>query len=108
MTTLHLGPPPTCDPSKVKKVLVPEVPQIVQLVFNTELLTISSMSEGRSEHKACFGASLKIHRVLSSKKSPKECGLPPPPPPPPSAEKVTLSSSFLEPFLYVGAILCQY
>ena len=36
-----------------------EVQEIVQLVSNTELLEISSMSEVRSEHKACFGTSLR-------------------------------------------------
>ena len=33
-----------------------EVPKIVQLVFNMELLAISSMSEFRCEHKVCFVA----------------------------------------------------
>ena len=32
-------------------------PEIIQLVFNMELLAISSMSEVGSEHKVCFGAS---------------------------------------------------
>ena len=41
-----------------------EVPEIVQLVFKTELLAISSMPEVRSEHKICFGASLR-HRGKS-------------------------------------------
>ena len=36
-----------------------EVPEIVQLVFNMELLAISSMSEVGSEHKVCFGAFLR-------------------------------------------------
>ena len=36
-----------------------EVPDIVHLVFNMELLAISSMAEVRSEHKVCFGASLR-------------------------------------------------
>ena len=42
--------------------LVPatEVPEKVQLVFSMELLTISSMSQVRSEHKVCFGASLRL------------------------------------------------
>ena len=35
-----------------------EVPEIVELVFKMELLAIFSMSEVRSEHKVCFGASL--------------------------------------------------
>ena len=33
-----------------------EVPEIVQLVFNMELLAISSMCEIGSEHKVCLGA----------------------------------------------------
>ena len=37
-----------------------EVPEIVQLVFNMQLLAISSMSEVGSEHKVCFVAFL-IH-----------------------------------------------
>ena len=37
-----------------------EVPEIVQLVFNMELLAISNMSEARSEHKVCFGAFLRL------------------------------------------------
>ena len=36
-----------------------EVLKIVQLVFDTELLAISSMSEVWSEHNVCFGASLR-------------------------------------------------
>ena len=36
-----------------------EVPEIVQLVFNMELLAISSMSEVGSEHKVCFVAFLR-------------------------------------------------
>ena len=36
-----------------------EVPEIVQLVFNAELLAISSMSEVGSEHKVCVGAFLR-------------------------------------------------
>ena len=38
-----------------------EVPEIVQLVFYMELLAISIMSEGRGEHKVCFGL-LKSHK----------------------------------------------
>ena len=34
-----------------------EVPELIQLVFTTELLDIDSMSEVRSEKKDCFGAS---------------------------------------------------
>ena len=34
-----------------------EVPETVQLVFSMELLAMSSMSEVRSEHNVCFGAS---------------------------------------------------
>ena len=46
-----------------------EVPEIVQLVFNIELLAISSMSEVGSEHKVCFGAFFKTYKgFLSSKK----------------------------------------
>ena len=46
-----------------------EVPEIVELVFNMELLAISSMSEVGSEHKVCFGAFLRLTKVfLSSKK----------------------------------------
>ena len=57
-----------------------EVPEIAQLVFNTELLAISSMSEVRSEHRVCFGASLRPTKgFLIAKKSPKECDLRPPP-----------------------------
>ena len=37
-----------------------EVPNKVQLVFNTALLAISSMLEVRSEHKVCFRASLRL------------------------------------------------
>ena len=37
-----------------------KVPELLQLVFNMELLAISSMSEVRSEHKVSFGASLKV------------------------------------------------
>ena len=39
-----------------------EVLEIVQqlLVFNMELLEISSMSEVKSEHKVCFGAFLRL------------------------------------------------
>ena len=40
-----------------------EVPEIVQLVFNMELLTISSMSEVGSEHKVCFGSFLRLTQV---------------------------------------------
>ena len=71
-----------------------EVPEIVQLVFNMELLAISSMSEVRSEHKVCFGDFFRLTKGFwAAKKSPKECDLRPPPPPP-SAEKVTLSSVY--------------
>ena len=35
-----------------------EVPDIVQLYLNMEFLALSRMSEVRSEHKVCFGASL--------------------------------------------------
>ena len=37
-----------------------EVPEIVQLAFNMELLAISSMSEVRSEHKVGFGAFFRL------------------------------------------------
>ena len=75
-----------------------EVPEIVQLVLNMELLAISSMYEVGSEHKISFGAFLRhkkgfehhknhLRSVTSDRR------------PPPSAEKVTLSSGFfLEPF----------
>ena len=43
-----------------------EVPEIVQLVFNMELLAISSMSEVRSEHKVCFGAFLRHSKGLEA------------------------------------------
>ena len=39
-----------------------EVPEIVQLIFNMELLAISNMSEVRSEHKVCFGAFLRLKK----------------------------------------------
>ena len=46
-----------------------EVPELVQLVFNMELLAISSISEVGSEHTVCFGAFLRLSKVfLSSKK----------------------------------------
>ena len=48
----------------------PEVPETVKLVFSIELLKIPSMSEVRSVHKVCFGASLILTGILSSKKSP--------------------------------------
>ena len=41
-----------------------EVPEIVQLVFNMELLAIYSMSEVGSEHKVCFGAFLRLTKVF--------------------------------------------
>ena len=42
--------------------LVPatEVPEMEQLVFGKELLTINSLSEALSEHRVCFGASLRL------------------------------------------------
>ena len=53
-----------------------EVPEIVQLVFNMELLAISSMSEVGSEHKVCFVAFIRHTKVFrAAKKSPKECDL---------------------------------
>ena len=36
-----------------------EVPEIVKLVFNMELVAISNMSEVRIDHKVYFRASLK-------------------------------------------------
>ena len=51
MLTFFLGPLTWNRPT--------EVLEIVQLIFNTELLAIYSMSEVRNEHKVCFGASLK-------------------------------------------------
>ena len=33
--------------------------QILELVFNMDLIAISNMTEVRSENKACFRASLK-------------------------------------------------
>ena len=48
-----------------------EVPDIVQVVFNMELLAIPSMSEVGSEHKVCFVAFLRHTKVfLTAKKSP--------------------------------------
>ena len=41
-----------------------EVPEIVQLVFNMELLAISNMFEDRSEHKVFVRASLKLKKVF--------------------------------------------
>ena len=41
-----------------------EVPEIIQLVLNMELLAISSMSEVGSEHKICFGAFLRLTKVF--------------------------------------------
>ena len=35
-----------------------ELPEIIQLVLNIELLAISSMSEVRNKHKVCFGLSI--------------------------------------------------
>ena len=43
-------------------VLATEVPEIVQLVLNIELLELSSMPEVRSEHNVYFGASSKYTR----------------------------------------------
>ena len=42
--------------------LVPatEIPEMVQLVFGMELLTIYSLPEAGSEHRVCFGASLRL------------------------------------------------
>ena len=37
-----------------------EVPEIVQMVFDMELLAKSCMSEVGSEHKVCFGAFLRL------------------------------------------------
>ena len=37
-----------------------EVPEIVHLVFNMELLAISSMCAIGSEHTVCFGAFLRL------------------------------------------------
>ena len=45
-----------------------DVPEIVQLVFNMEILAISSMSEVRSEHKICFRASY-VQRVFEQHKN---------------------------------------
>ena len=44
--------------------LATEVPEIVQLIFNMELLAISSMSEVGIEHKVCFGAFLRPTKVF--------------------------------------------
>ena len=41
-----------------------EVPEIIQLVFNMELLAISRMSEAGSEHKVCFGAFLRLKKIF--------------------------------------------
>ena len=41
-----------------------EVPEIVQLFLNMELLAISSMSEVGSEHIVCFGAFLSTEVQL--------------------------------------------
>ena len=51
--------------------LVPtsEIPEMIHLVFDMELLTIYSLPEAGSEHKVCFGAS---SRVLGIEKSPNE------------------------------------
>ena len=55
---------------------VTEVPQIVQLVSNMELLAISSISEVRSEHNDYFRTSLRHTKgFLRSKKSLKNCDL---------------------------------
>ena len=51
-----------------------EVLEIFKLVFNMELLAIFSMSEVRSEHKVCFGASYKGF-LISKKKC--DFGAPP-------------------------------
>ena len=72
-----------------------EVPEIVQLVFKMELLA-SSMSEVRSDHKVCFGASLRHTKSFGeAKKLPSTAALPP------SAEKVTLPPLKKIPFLTV-------
>ena len=49
-------------------VLGTDVPEAVQLVFSIELLTISSMSEVRSEHKVLGGLPKELQRVFSSTK----------------------------------------
>jgi hypothetical protein len=41
-----------------------EVPEIEQLVFNMELLAISSMCEIGSEQKVCFGDFLRLTMVF--------------------------------------------
>ena len=48
-----------------------EVPEIVQVVFNMELLAISSMSEVGSEHKVCFGAFLRFTKIKKIRENPK-------------------------------------
>ena len=55
--------------------LVPttEVPEIIQLVFGMELLTIYSLCEGGSEHNVCFGAFLRLTKGFwVVKKLPRE------------------------------------
>ena len=50
-----------------------EVQEIVQMVFNMELLAISSMSEVRSKHKVCFRASLRFSKGFCASKNSNEC-----------------------------------
>ena len=48
-----------------------EVSEIIQLVFNKDLLAIYSISEVRSKHKVCFGAFLRLKKGFgATKKSP--------------------------------------
>ena len=46
-----------------------EVPEIVQLVLNMELLAISSVTEVGSEHTVCFGAFLELTKVFEHQKN---------------------------------------
>ena len=45
-------------------VLAIEVPGTVRLILGMKLLTIYSVSEVGSEHKVCFGASLRLTKVF--------------------------------------------
>ena len=46
-----------------------EVPEIVQLVFNMELLAISSMSVVGCGHIVCFGAFLRPAKAFEQQKN---------------------------------------
>ena len=56
-----------------------KVLEIEELVFNMEIIAISSMCEVEREHNVCFWAFLKLTKVffLAGNKSPKECDLRP-------------------------------